>query len=139
MPTVLVSWPRSFEWKIAPNACTVPVTTCQQSPAARRTLVPSEYVLSAAAGTKPKIQRPPTFSVARGPSFTSWPPRWTVTVIGRPWLPRISSDTRSKVFAACPLTATTRSPTCSPAFAAGVLLSTSPTFVLAVFDGAPVA
>ncbi len=128
-------WPPTSE----PIAFAVPVTTCQQSPAASRALEPSGYATSFAAGSKPQIQRPLCSIVARGPSVTSCPARRTVTVIGRPWLARISCDTRSKVRASRPLTATMRSPGWSPAACAGVPDETAATSVVAELVGAPVA
>ncbi len=90
-------------------------------------------------GTKPQIQRSPDLTVLAGPSVTVEPPRRTVTVIGLPPLPRITAEMRANVGVACPSTATTLSPGRSPATAAGMPDSTSPTFVLAFCDGAPVA
>ena len=66
-------------------------------------------------------------------------PRRTVTVIGLPPLPRISFETFSNVAVFAPFTATTLSPASSPATAAGVFRSTSPTRVVALPVGAPVA
>ena len=58
--------------------------------------------------------------------------------MGAPLLERISFETPSKVAAALPFTATTRSPASRPAAAAGVFAETWPTLVVGVCDGAPV-
>ena len=138
IPTVPVSWRLLVGPKRLANAATVPETTCQQSAAASRALSPIGYETSSAAGTKPQIQWPPDLTVLFGPSTTFAPLRRTVTVIGLPSLPRIRVETRSNVGVAWPFTATTRSPGRSPATAAGMPESTSPTFVLAFCEGAPV-
>src|SRR5438270_11361141 len=136
MPTVLVSCVRLWLWKREPKAPNVPVTTVQQSEAARLALWPSGYVLSFVAGSNPQIQRPCTRIVRRGPSVTVWPPRSTVTVIGRPWLLRMRCETDSNVVASLPFTATTWSPAWSPAAAAGVCALTAATSLLGCELGA---
>jgi hypothetical protein len=69
----------------------VRVTTRQQSPIASRALAPSGRETSCGAGAKPQTHRPCSSTVRRGPSVTVRPPRSTVTVIGRPWLPPTTS------------------------------------------------
>src|SRR6476646_562066 len=96
------------------NPFTVPVTTAQHSWTALTMLVPTGYETSFAVGTTPQIQRPFNLTVFLGPSVTVRPPRCTVTVIGAPWLERISLETPSNVAALWPFTATTRSPSWRP-------------------------
>ena len=99
--------------------------------------LPVEYGTICASGSKPKIQRPSSLTVWRGPTSTRCPSRSTVSVTWRPWLALIDRDAASKVRVGRPLTATIRSPGCRPAAAAGVPLSTAATWAEARDDGPP--
>ena len=101
--------------------------------------LPVEYGTVCAAGWKPKIQRPSSLIVWRGPTATRRPSRSTDSVTVPPRLDRIKCDAASNEPVGRPLTATIRSPGWRPAAAAGVPLSTAKTSALARCEGPPLS
>ena len=118
----------------------MPVTTRQQSPIASRALSPGGCETSSAPGRIPRPSGPCCSTVRRGPSVTVRPPRSTVTVIGRPSLPRISFDDLRERVRSVPVDGDDAVACVEPGGrGAACSRSTCATSVLGFWDGAPVA